>query len=61
MLVENQAVSSAVELFVGERTRLFIVNLIDGILDSLPVLLSLLALHIRIAHFVAIHKEFVRG
>jgi len=61
MLVENQAVSGAIQFFVTEGTRLFIVNLIDGVLDCLPVLLSLLTLHVCISHFISIYEEFVGG
>lgn len=59
MLVKNEVVSGAVQFFVTERAGLLVVDLIDRILDSLPMLLSLGALHIGIAHLVAIDQKLV--
>ena len=59
MFVEHKTVGRAVELLVRQAARLLIVNLVDGVLDRFPVLLSLGALHISIAHFVPINQELV--
>ena len=60
VLVQHQAVGRAVELFIGQTTRLFVVDLVDGVLDGLPVLLSLGALHIRVPHLVPVNQKLVR-
>lgn len=59
VLVQHQRVSRAVQLLVRKTTRLLVVDLVDGILDGLPVLLSLGALHVGVTHLVAVNQEFV--
>ena len=59
MLVEDEAVGCPVELLVAQTARLFVVDLVDGILDGLPVLLSLRALHVRVAHLVPVNQELI--
>lgn len=59
MLMENKIVRRAVQFFVAKRASLLIVDLVDGILDRLPVLLSLGTLHVGIAHLVAINQKLV--
>ena len=61
MLVEDQTVGRAVELLIRERTGLLVVNLVDGVLDRLPVLLGLRSLHVCIAHFVSVNQKLVSG
>ena len=59
VLVKHQAVGRAVELLVGQATRLLVVDLIDGVLDRLPVLLCLGALHVCIPHLVPVNQKLV--
>lgn len=59
VLVEDEVVGSAVKLLIGERTRLLVVNLVDGVLDRLPVLLGLGTLHVGVAHLVPINQKLV--
>ena len=61
VLVEDQVVGSAVEFFVAEGTGLFVVDLVDRILDRLPVLLGLGALHVGVAHLIPVNQKLVRG
>ena len=60
MLVQDKIVCRAVQLFVAERARLLVIDLVDGVLDRLPVLLRLRSLHVRIAHLVAINQKLIR-
>ena len=60
MLVEHEGVGGAVQFLVAETARLLVVDLVDGVLDGLPVLLGLRALHVGVAHLVPINQEFVR-
>ena len=59
VLVENEAVGGPVELFVAQTARLLIIDLVDSILDGLPVLLGLRALHVRVPHLVSVNQELV--
>ena len=59
MLVEHETVGRAVQLLVGETGRLLVVDFEDGVLDGVPVLLGLRALHVCIAHLVTVHVELV--
>ena len=59
VLVEHQTVSRPVELLVGQTTRLLVVDLVDGVLDGLPVLLGLRALHVIVPHLVTVHVKLV--
>ena len=59
MLVQHQAVGSAVKLLIAQTARLLVVNFVDCVLDSFPVLLCLGALHVCVAHFVPVDQEFV--
>ena len=59
VLVQNQRVGGPVQLFVRQTTRLLVVDLVDGILDGLPVLLGLGSLHVGITHLVAVNQELV--
>ena len=52
-------ISSAIELLVREGASFLVVDLVDSILDSLPMLLSLRSLHVGITHLVAVDKELV--
>mgnify|MGYP007095149225 CR=1 FL=1 len=61
VLVEDQTISRAVELFVAQTTGLLVVDLVDGVLDGLPVLLGLGSLHVGVAHLVTIDEEFICG
>lgn len=60
MLVEHEVVGCAVQLFIAERGRLLVVNLVDGFHDGFPVLLGLGLLQCRIAHLVPVNQELVR-
>ena len=59
VLVENKAVGGPVELFVAQTARLLIIDLVDSILDGLPVLLGLRALHVCVPHLVSVNQELV--
>ena len=59
MLVEHETVGGPVELLIAQTARLLVVNLVDGVLDSLPVLLGLRALHVCVAHLVPVNQELV--
>ena len=59
VLVEDQAVGRTVKLLIGKGAGLLVVNLVDGVLDSLPVLLGLRPLHVCIAHLISVNQEFV--
>ena len=59
MLVEHETVGRAVQLLIGETRCLLVVNFEDGVLNGVPVLLGLRALHVRIAHLVTVHVELV--
>ena len=59
MLVKYKMICSPVELFIAESTRLFHVDLVDGVLDCLPVCGSLISAHIGFTHLIAINQEFV--
>ena len=59
MLVEDEAVGCTVELLIRERTGFLVVNLVDSILDCLPMLLGLRSLHVCITHFVPVNQELV--
>ena len=59
VLVENEAVGGPVELFVAQTACLLIIDLVDSILDGLPVLLGLRALHVRVPHLVSVNQELV--
>mmetsp|Transcript_14926 Transcript_14926/g.18773 ORF Transcript_14926/g.18773 Transcript_14926/m.18773 type:complete len:278 (+) Transcript_14926:1471-2304(+) len=59
VLVEHQVVGSAVKLLVAERACLLVVDLIDRVLDRLPVLLRLVSLHVCVAHFVSVNQKLV--
>jgi hypothetical protein len=58
MLVQDQAVGSSVEFFIGQRTRLVVVDLLDCICNCFPMLLSLIFGHIVFAHSVVIDHHF---
>ena len=60
MLVEHKVVCRAVQFLVTQRARLLVVDLVDGILDSFPMLLGLGPLHIGITHLIAINQELIR-
>lgn len=59
VLVKDQAVRRAVELLIAETAGLLVINLVDRVLNCLPVLLCLGALHVCVAHFVAVDEELV--
>ena len=59
MLVQHKIVGRAVEFFVAQRAGLLVVDLKDRILNGLPVLLGLRALHIGITHLIAINQKLV--
>ena len=59
MFVQNQMVSSAIELLVRQGTSFLVVDLVDCILDCFPVLLNLRTLHVCISHFVPVNQKLV--
>ncbi len=59
MFVKNQVVCRPIELLIRKRRRLLVVDLVDSILDCLPVLLGLGSLHVGIAHLVTINQKLV--
>ena len=59
VLMEDQGVGRTVKFLVTKTTGLLVVDLVDRILDGLPVLLSLRALHVGIAHATAVNQKLV--
>ena len=59
MFVQDEAIGSPVELFVGERARLVTVDLEYGISDCFPMLRRLIFGHISIAHLISINQELL--
>ena len=59
VLVQHQAVGRPVQLLIRQTARLLVVDLEDGVLDGLPVLLGLGALHVGVPHFVSVNQKLV--
>jgi len=59
VLVKHEAVGRAVQLLVRQAAGLLVIDLVDGILDGLPVLLRLGALHVSIPHLVPVNQKLV--
>ena len=59
MFVQDEAVGSPIELFVGERACLVAVDFEYGVSDCFPMLRRLVLGHIGIAHLISINQELL--